>query len=69
VIELDRCFRGEDTLMMEAVNISEMSVEFYQTTLRNIPEDCNLYSTSYKICAQRNNSGAYTLLLTPMFSS
>jgi hypothetical protein len=27
------------TLMMEAANTSEMSVNFYQTTRRNIPED------------------------------
>jgi hypothetical protein len=31
-------------LMMEAVTISETSVNFYQTTLRNNPEDCHLYT-------------------------
>jgi hypothetical protein len=29
-------------LMMEAVSISETSVNFYQTTRRNIPEDSHL---------------------------
>jgi hypothetical protein len=29
-------------LMMEAVSSSEMSVNFYQTTRNNIPEDSNL---------------------------
>jgi hypothetical protein len=28
--------------MMEAVSISETSVNFYQTTLRSIPEDSHL---------------------------
>jgi hypothetical protein len=30
-------------LMMEAASTSEMSVNFYQTTRRNIPEDSHLY--------------------------
>jgi hypothetical protein len=29
-------------LVMEAVRTSEMSVSFYETTWRNIPEDCHL---------------------------
>jgi hypothetical protein len=29
-------------LMMEAANTSETSVNVYQTTRRNIPEDCHL---------------------------
>jgi hypothetical protein len=29
-------------LMMEAVSTSETSVYFYETTKRNIPEDCHL---------------------------
>jgi hypothetical protein len=29
-------------LMMEAASPSETSVSFYQTTQRNIPEDCHL---------------------------
>jgi hypothetical protein len=33
-------------LMMEAANTSETSVNFYQTTRRNIPEDSHLYSHS-----------------------
>jgi hypothetical protein len=31
-------------LMMEAVSTSEMSVNFYQTTRRNIPEDSHLHA-------------------------
>jgi hypothetical protein len=31
-------------LMMEAVSTSEMSVNFYQTTRRNIPEDSRLHT-------------------------
>jgi hypothetical protein len=31
------------TLMMEAINTSETSVNFYQTSRRNIPEDCHLH--------------------------
>jgi hypothetical protein len=30
--------------MMEAVSTSEMSVNFYQTTRRNIPEDSHLHN-------------------------
>jgi hypothetical protein len=30
--------------MMEAVSTSEMSVNFYQTTWRNIPEDSHLHT-------------------------
>jgi hypothetical protein len=33
-------------LMMEAVSTSETSVNFYQTTWRNIPEDSHLYTRS-----------------------
>jgi hypothetical protein len=32
--------------MMEAVSTSEMPVNFYQTTRRNIPEDSHLYISS-----------------------
>jgi len=31
------------TLMMEAVNMSEMSVYFYETTWYNIPEGCHVH--------------------------
>jgi hypothetical protein len=31
-------------LMMAAVSISEMLVNFYETTRRNIPEDSHLHS-------------------------
>jgi hypothetical protein len=37
-----------DTLMMEAVSTSETSVNFYQTTRRNAPEDSHLHIHSYK---------------------
>jgi hypothetical protein len=37
LVEIDRRFR--DALMMEAVSTSEMSVNFYQTTQCNIPEE------------------------------
>jgi hypothetical protein len=32
------------TLMMEAASTSETSVNFYQTTRRNIPEDSHLHT-------------------------
>jgi hypothetical protein len=32
------------TLMMEAVSTSEMSVNFYHTKLRNIPEDSHIHT-------------------------
>jgi hypothetical protein len=47
VIEVNRRFRGAYCLrrqgaeMMEAVNTSETSVNFNQTTWSNIPEDSN----------------------------
>jgi hypothetical protein len=31
-------------LMMEAVSTSETSVNFYETTRRNIPEGCHLHT-------------------------
>jgi hypothetical protein len=36
-------------LMMEAVSTSETSVNFYQTTWRNIPEDSHLYTRRREI--------------------
>jgi hypothetical protein len=42
LVEIDRCFRGI-ALMMEAVSTSETSVNFYQTTWRNIAEDSHLH--------------------------
>jgi hypothetical protein len=32
-------------LMMEAANTSKTSVNFYQTTLRNVSENCDLLTT------------------------
>jgi hypothetical protein len=43
LVELYRHFRGAD-LMMEAASASETSVNFYQTTRRNIPEDSHLHT-------------------------
>jgi hypothetical protein len=36
------------TLMMEAVNTSEMSVNLYETTQRNIPEGCDLHTCHHE---------------------
>jgi hypothetical protein len=33
----------DEALMMEAVSTSDTSVNFYQTTQRNIPEDSHLF--------------------------
>jgi hypothetical protein len=47
--EEDGCLLGcwavrEIALMMEAAKTSETSVNFYQTTGRNIPEDSHLHT-------------------------
>jgi hypothetical protein len=34
---------SDEVLMMEAASTSEMSVNFYQTTRRNNPEDSHLH--------------------------
>jgi hypothetical protein len=44
VVDVYRCFTGADavpcdSLMMEVVSTSETSMNFYQTTRRNNPED------------------------------
>jgi hypothetical protein len=36
------------TLMMETVSTSETSVNYYQTTRRNIPEDSHLHKYSFE---------------------
>jgi hypothetical protein len=36
------------TLMMEAVSTSEISVNFYETIWRNIPEDSNLHTRRHE---------------------
>jgi hypothetical protein len=53
--EIDRHFRGAyclhhqgELLMMEAVSTSETSVNFYETTLPNIPEDRYLHTRRRK---------------------
>jgi hypothetical protein len=38
-----RAIRAIIALMMEAVSASEMLVNFYETTQRNIPEGCHLH--------------------------
>jgi hypothetical protein len=43
VVEVHQRFRGLVALMMAAASTSEMSVNFYQTTRRNNPEDSNLH--------------------------
>jgi hypothetical protein len=40
---------GLFTQMMEAVNTSETSTHFYETTWRNIPEGCHLLRNNYMI--------------------
>jgi hypothetical protein len=40
-VEIAQRFRA---MMMEAVGTSETSVNFYQTTRRNIPEDSHLHT-------------------------
>jgi hypothetical protein len=48
LVEDERRFRGaycphhQGALMMEAVSTSETSVNLYDTTQSNIPEDCHL---------------------------
>jgi hypothetical protein len=59
LIEVYRRFRGaargslvrrlHNALMMEAENISETSVKFYQTILQNIPEDSHQQTSSVNI--------------------
>jgi hypothetical protein len=41
-------------LMMEAASTSETSVNFYQTTRRNIPKDSNLHSRRSENLKSRN---------------
>jgi hypothetical protein len=43
LVEIYRRFRGACVLMIEATSISETSINFYQTTRRNNPEDSHLY--------------------------
>jgi hypothetical protein len=43
-------------MMMEAVSTSETSVNFYQTTRRNIPEDSHLHNRRRKNLKSKINS-------------
>jgi hypothetical protein len=47
LVEVDRRFRGVEgpliALMMEAMIISETSVNVHETTRRSIPEGCHLH--------------------------
>jgi hypothetical protein len=49
-------------LMMEAVNNPETSVNFYQTTRRNNPED------SYRYTRRRENLKPYYLFISGVFN-
>jgi hypothetical protein len=48
-------------LMMEAANVSETSVNFYQTTWHNIPEDSHLHTRRREILKYHLN-----LILVPI---
>jgi hypothetical protein len=59
--EIDQSFRGvyclhhqgdESSLMMEAISTSEMSVNVYQTTRRNIPDDSHLHTCRENLKSQ-----------------
>jgi hypothetical protein len=41
-VALSTVFHHQGTLMMQALSASETSVNFYETTRRNIPEDSHL---------------------------
>jgi hypothetical protein len=43
LLETDRNFSAI-ALMVETINTSETSVNFYETTRRNIPEDSHLHN-------------------------
>jgi hypothetical protein len=69
LVEVYRRFRGayclghEDALMVEAVSTSETSVNFYQTTRRNISEDihCNTFSVIKEEPHLRTSAGLFTV--------
>jgi hypothetical protein len=47
LVKIDRHFKGAKVLtasIMRAISTSEMSVNFYQTARRNIPEDSHLHT-------------------------
>jgi hypothetical protein len=54
LVEVYHCFRGAcrlhhwGTLMTEAARTSEMSVNFYQTTRHNNPEDSHLHTQCHE---------------------
>jgi hypothetical protein len=45
---MSRTMKVMVALMMEAASTTEMSVNFYQTTRRNIPEDSHLHTRSVR---------------------
>jgi hypothetical protein len=49
LIEINLCYEML-ALMMQAVSTSETSVNFYQTTWRNIPEDSHLLAKIMFLC-------------------
>jgi hypothetical protein len=46
LVDTDQCFRG--ITMMEAITSYETSVNIYQTTQCNIPEDSHLHTRHYE---------------------
>jgi hypothetical protein len=69
VMEVGRRFRGayclhhqgDEWLTMEAASTSETSVNFYQTTRRNIPEGCYLLSAVCRQHMTRDGATAWDL--------
>jgi hypothetical protein len=62
LVETDRRFRDVIARIMEAVITPETSINFYQTTRRNKPEDSHLQAASYLvyIFMNKNFSGGNT---------
>jgi hypothetical protein len=52
--------------MMEALSASETSVNFYQTILRNIPEDCHLHTRRRENLELLLNAVPYRYFFSPM---
>jgi hypothetical protein len=55
-------YRRFVAMMMEAVSTSETSVNCYQTTRRNIPEDSHLHTR------RRENLKSHLIFLLPVYS-
>jgi hypothetical protein len=61
----DGCLLGRCALTMKAVISSETSVNFFQTTRRNIPED----SLHHARCRENLKSHQRTVLISKEFDS